>query len=138
MFFLRFFLVQGRKEKSKYGYVVRKNLDFDKAELLLYEPVEKMPPFSRKTLVFVSPPGIPKQPLVHKLVDSNNDMFARPIPCKPTLTFLLPRTLKDTKFFISICLTKSNLSRIKSNWSGTKKCIRKKLQKRHDCLLISM
>jgi len=70
----------GRKEKSKYGYVVRKNLDFDKAELLLYEPVEKMPPFSRKTLVFVSPPGIPKQPLVHKLVDSNNDMFARPIP----------------------------------------------------------
>ena len=79
--FLSFF-VQGRKEKSKYGYVVRKNLDFDKAELLLYEPVEKMPPYSRKTLVFVSPPGIPKQPLVHKLVDSNNDKFARPIPCK--------------------------------------------------------
>jgi len=70
----------GRKEKSKCGYVVRKNLDFDKAEILLYEPLEKMPPFSRKTLVFVSPPGIPKQPLVHKLVDSNNDMFARPIP----------------------------------------------------------
>ena len=98
-YYLSFLLLQGRKEKSKYGYVVRKNLDFDKAELLLYEPVEKMPPFSRKTLVFVSPPGIPKQPLVHKLVDSNNDMFARPIPCKPTLTFLLPRILKDTKFF---------------------------------------
>ena len=104
-YYLSFLLLQGRKEKSKYGYVVRKNLDFDKAELLLYEPVEKMPPFSRKTLVFVSPPGIPKQPLVHKLVDSNNDMFARPIPCKPTLTFLLPKTLKDTKFFICICLT---------------------------------
>ena len=49
--------LQGRKEKSKCGYVVRKNLDFDKAEILLYEPLEKMPPFSRKTLVFVSPPG---------------------------------------------------------------------------------
>jgi hypothetical protein len=33
--------------------MVRKNLDFDKAEILLYEPVEKMPPFSRKTLVLV-------------------------------------------------------------------------------------
>ena len=32
---------------------MRRNLDFDKAELMLYEPVEKMPPFSRKTLVFI-------------------------------------------------------------------------------------
>ena len=105
MCFSFFFFVQGRKEKSKYGYVVRKNLDFDKAELLLYEPVEKMPPYSRKTLVFVSPPGIPKQPLVHKLVDSNNDMFARPIPCKPTLTFTAflnstVASLTDAKFSI--------------------------------------
>ena len=90
--------LQGRKEKSKYGYVVRKNLDFDKAELLLYEPVEKMPPFSRKTLVFVSPPGIGKQQLVHKLVDSNHDMFGRPIPCKPLYYYL-----QDATFDISIC-----------------------------------
>ncbi len=47
------FSFQNKKEKSKYGYMVRKNLDFDKAEILLYEPVEKMPPFSRKTLVLV-------------------------------------------------------------------------------------
>ena len=44
---------QGRREKRKYDYHVRRNLDFDKAELMLYEPVEKMPPFSRKTLVFI-------------------------------------------------------------------------------------
>lgn len=74
--------LQARKEKSKQIYVVRKNLQFDNAEVLLYEPVEKMPPFSRKTLVFVSPPSIPKQTMVHKLVDSNPDMFGRPIPCK--------------------------------------------------------
>ena len=49
--------LQDRKKKSKCGYVVSRNLDFDKAEILLYEPLEKMPPFSRKTLVFVSPPG---------------------------------------------------------------------------------
>jgi hypothetical protein len=45
--------LQARKEKGKCGYVVRRNLEFDAAELLLYEPVEKMPPFSRKTLVLV-------------------------------------------------------------------------------------
>ena len=77
--------MQAKKEKSKQIYVVRKNLEFDNAEVLLYEPVEKMPPFSRKTLVFVSPPGIPKQTLVHKLVDSNHDMFGRPIPRKNLL-----------------------------------------------------
>lgn len=72
--------MQGRKEKRKYEYHVRKNLDFDKAELMLYEPVEKMPPFSRKTLVFISPNGIRKQLLIHKLVDYNNDMFGTTIP----------------------------------------------------------
>ena len=74
--------LQSRKEKSKQIYVVRKNQEFDNAEVLLYEPVEKMPPYSRKTLIFVSPPSIQKQNLVHKLVDSNPDMFGRPIPCK--------------------------------------------------------
>ena len=71
---------QVRKEKRKYNYHVRKNLDFDKAELILYECVEKMPPFSRKTLVLVSPPGVSKQPLIHRLVDSNPDMFGTTIP----------------------------------------------------------
>ena len=66
---------------------MRKNLDFDKAELMLYEPVEKMPPFSRKTLVLVSPHGLGKQTLIHKLVDSNPDMYGTTIPCKDTTTY---------------------------------------------------
>lgn len=70
----------GRREKRKYEYHVRKNLDFDKAELMLYEAVEKMPPFSRKTLVLVSPQGLPKQSLIHKLVDSNPDMYGTTVP----------------------------------------------------------
>eukprot|EP00095_Tigriopus_kingsejongensis_P003278 maker-scaffold675_size187964-snap-gene-0.31 protein:Tk03278 transcript:maker-scaffold675_size187964-snap-gene-0.31-mRNA-1 annotation:"maguk p55 subfamily member 6" len=70
----------GRREKRKYEYHVRKNLDFDKAELMLYEAVEKMPPFSRKTLVLVSPHGLGKQSLIHKLVDSNPDMYGTTIP----------------------------------------------------------
>lgn len=77
--------LQGRREKRKYEYHVRKNLDFDKAELMLYEAVEKMPPFSRKTLVLVSPQGLPKQSLIHKLVDSNPDMYGTTVPCKNEL-----------------------------------------------------
>ena len=63
-------------------YHVRRNLDFDKAEVPLYECVEKMPPFSRKTLVLVGPHGLAKQALIHKLVDSNPDMFGTTIPRK--------------------------------------------------------
>ena len=73
---------QMRKEKRKNHYNVRKNLDFDKAELMLYECVEKMPPFSRKTLVLVSPHGVGKQALIHRLFDSNPDMFGTTIPRK--------------------------------------------------------
>ena len=74
--------IQGRREKRKYAYHVRRNLDFDKAEVLLYECVEKMPPFSRKTLVLVSPHGVQKQALIHRLVDSNPDLFGTTIPCE--------------------------------------------------------
>ncbi len=67
--------------------MVRDNLNFDKAELFLYEPVEKVPPFSRKTLALVSPPGIPKQTIIHKLVESNKDIFGTTVPSK--LDFIL-------------------------------------------------
>jgi hypothetical protein len=73
---------QGKKEKSKCTYMARKNLDFDKAELLLYEPVEKVPPFIRKTLVLVGSPGIPTQSIIQKLIDSNQDIFGTAIPCE--------------------------------------------------------
>ena len=57
-------------------------MEFDKAELSLYEAVEKMPPFSRKTLVLVSPPGLGKQQIIRRLVDSNPDMFGTTLPSK--------------------------------------------------------
>ena len=50
-------------------------MDFDKAELALYEVLEKMPPFSRKTLVLVSSPSIDLQPLIDRLTDHKPDMF---------------------------------------------------------------
>ena len=89
-------------------------MDFDKAELLLYEAVEKMPPFSRKTLVFVSPAGIPKRTLVHRLVDSNHDMFGRPVPRK--LRIILISTfwyiLRENKNFTLSCSYKSTSKRL--------------------------
>ena len=66
---------------------MKKNLEFDKAELSLYETVEKMPPFSRKTLVLVSPPGLGKQQIIRRLVDSNPDMFGTTIPRKQFFYF---------------------------------------------------
>ena len=74
--------LQGDKSKSKKSYNVKKNLEFDKAELTLYEAVEKMPPFSRKTLVLVSPPGLGKQQIIRRLVESNPDMFGTTMPSK--------------------------------------------------------
>ena len=41
-----------------------------------------MPPFSRKTLVLVSPPGLGKQQIIRRLVESNPDMFGTTMPSK--------------------------------------------------------
>jgi hypothetical protein len=40
-----------KKEKKRFGYTFKKNAEADSADLQLYEPVERVPPFSRKTLV---------------------------------------------------------------------------------------
>ena len=72
-----------RREKRKLDYfALHRNIEFDGAELMLYEPVEKLPPFSRKTLVLVSLSafGNGKQKLIDKIVDSNPDIFATTVP----------------------------------------------------------
>ena len=55
----------------------------------MYETVEKMPPFSRKTLVLVSPPGLGKQQIIRRLVDYNPDMFGTTIPRKHLCFFIV-------------------------------------------------
>ena len=67
-------------------------MDFDKAELALYEPVEKMPPFSRKTLVLIAPPTIDKQPLINQLIDHKPDMFGTTIPGKTLFASVIKLT----------------------------------------------
>ena len=84
-------------------------MEFDKAELTLYEAVEKMPPFSRKTLVLVSPPGLGKQQIIRRLVESNPDMFGTTMPSKlQKIKIIL--VLSWPLFFMSVFLFIQNTS----------------------------
>ena len=46
----------------------------DTADLQLYEVVEKMPPFTRKILVLVGPPGVGAS-MVKRIVKHDNKLF---------------------------------------------------------------
>ena len=47
----------------------------DTADLQLYEPVERMPPFTRKTLVLVGPKGVGRKALISRIVQHDNKLF---------------------------------------------------------------
>ena len=64
-----------RKEKKRFPYHIRKNAEVDTADLQLYETVERMPPFTRKVLVLVGPPGVGRQALVRKIVNQDSKLF---------------------------------------------------------------
>jgi len=66
---------QKKKEKKRFGYTFKKNAEVDAADLQLYEPVERVPPFSRKTLVLVGPPGVGRRALVQRIVAHNPKLF---------------------------------------------------------------
>jgi len=58
------------------------NCEFDKAELLLYEEVTRMPPFRRKTLVLIGVSGVGRRTLKNRLINSDVDKFGAVIPRK--------------------------------------------------------
>lgn len=58
------------------------NCDFDKADLMLYEEVTRMPPFKRKTLALVGVRGVGRRTLKNRLVNSDPDKFGAVIPRK--------------------------------------------------------
>nr|XP_022911662.1 MAGUK p55 subfamily member 6 isoform X2 [Onthophagus taurus] len=68
------------KRKKKIIYKSKASSDFDKAELLLYEEVTKMPPFKRKTLVLIGSQGVGKRTIKNRLVNSDSSKFAGVIP----------------------------------------------------------
>ena len=63
-------------------YQSKWNVEFDKAELLLYEEVTRMPPFKRRTLALVGPSGVGRRTLKGRLINSDPNRFAGVIPSK--------------------------------------------------------
>ncbi|KAK9872916.1 hypothetical protein WA026_020268 [Henosepilachna vigintioctopunctata] len=68
------------KKKKKIIYKSKSNGDFDKADLLLYEEVTRMPPFKRKTLCFIGAQGVGKRTLKNRLINSDPDKFGGVMP----------------------------------------------------------
>uniref|UniRef100_A0A8D8BZC5 MAGUK p55 subfamily member 6 n=1 Tax=Culex pipiens TaxID=7175 RepID=A0A8D8BZC5_CULPI len=68
------------KKKRKTMYKTKQNGEFDKADLMLYEEVTKMPPFKRKTLVLIGVSGVGRRTLKNRLINSDPDKFASVLP----------------------------------------------------------
>ncbi|KAF2898279.1 hypothetical protein ILUMI_07895 [Ignelater luminosus] len=79
------------KRKKKYLYQSKSSSDFDKAELLLYEEVTRMPPFKRKTLVLIGTQGVGRRTLKNRLINSDPEKFAGVCPW----TSRPPRVLEE-------------------------------------------
>ncbi|KAJ8930806.1 hypothetical protein NQ314_016362 [Rhamnusium bicolor] len=68
------------KKKKKINYQSKSSCDFDKAELLLYEEVTRMPPFKRKTLVLIGTQGVGRRTLKNRLINSDPEKFGGVVP----------------------------------------------------------
>uniref|UniRef100_A0A1B6CDZ8 MAGUK p55 subfamily member 6 n=1 Tax=Clastoptera arizonana TaxID=38151 RepID=A0A1B6CDZ8_9HEMI len=68
------------KKKKKKMYESKSNEEFDKAELLLYEEVTRMPPFKRRTLALIGTHGVGRRTLKNRLINSDPDKFGAVIP----------------------------------------------------------
>lgn len=77
-----FFVNQISKKKQKKMYQTKQNGEFDKAELILYEEVTRMPPFKRHTLALVGSQGVGRRTLKGRLINSDPEKFGSVIPCK--------------------------------------------------------
>lgn len=68
------------KKKLKKLYKSKENDEYDKADLVVYEEVTRMPPFKRKTLVLVGVQGVGRRTLKNRLINSDQTKFGSVIP----------------------------------------------------------
>nr|CAG4651677.1 EOG090X032R [Triops cancriformis] len=68
------------RKKKKVLYQIKSSAELDKAELLLYEEVTRMPPFRRKTLILIGSEGIGRRTLKNRLINSDAERFGTVLP----------------------------------------------------------
>ncbi|KAI0230188.1 MAGUK p55 subfamily member 6, partial [Lamellibrachia satsuma] len=68
------------KKKRKMMYQSRKNAEFDRTDLLIYEEVARMPPFQRKSLVLIGAQGVGRRSLKQRLIKADQSRFGSVIP----------------------------------------------------------
>ena len=73
-------LPQISKRKKKMMFSSKQSSSYDKAELILYEEVARMPPFMRKTLVLVGCQGVGRRTIKNRIINSDPSKFGTVIP----------------------------------------------------------
>ncbi|XP_043197058.1 protein PALS2-like [Amphibalanus amphitrite] len=68
------------KRKRKQMYRSKQNNEFDKAELVLYEEVARMPPFQRKVLCLIGCAGVGRRTLKNRIIETYPDKFGTTLP----------------------------------------------------------
>lgn len=94
-------MFQISKKKLKKLYKTKENAEYDKADLVLYEEVTRMPPFKRKTLVLVGVRGVGRRKLKNRLINSDQTKFASIIPRKFPKIFVIGINFAKFNIFIS-------------------------------------
>ena len=61
-------------------YRSKQNNEFDKAELVLYEEVARMPPFQRKVLCLIGCAGVGRRTLKNRIIETYPDKFGTTLP----------------------------------------------------------
>ncbi|XP_030830128.1 MAGUK p55 subfamily member 6-like [Strongylocentrotus purpuratus] len=71
-------LVKSKKKKRE-KYETRKNHQFDRSDIVIYEEVQEMPPFQRKTIVLLGAQGVGRRTLKNRLIEHDSSKFDVPI-----------------------------------------------------------
>ncbi len=68
------------RKKRKQFFTSKRNSEFDRAELLLYEEVTLMRPFRRKCIILVGSSGVGRRTLKRRMLESDPEQFEAPLP----------------------------------------------------------
>ncbi|KAF2367597.1 PDZ domain [Trinorchestia longiramus] len=68
------------KRKKKSMFSSKASSSYDKAELIMYEEVARMPPFMRKTLVLVGCHGVGRRTIKNRIINSDPSKFSVVLP----------------------------------------------------------